>query len=192
MEHIDAAKLTDVRYRFDYVSKFLNFTKTDIGLLNTIAPKMVPIVPTAVDAVYTKLFSFDITKSVFAKHKVNFQGNATSTPDSLDLTPERVTFLKEMLGTYLKKVLTQQEWDNAFLEYLSHLGKVHANKADSKNINVSYIHMNATMGLAENLFIDALLNSDLGLDDKTKYAAVAALNKFFWIQNDLFTMHYIS
>ncbi|CAF5040351.1 unnamed protein product, partial [Rotaria magnacalcarata] len=165
MDHVDADKLnTDLRYRFDYVAKFLNFTKTDIQLLNTVAPKLVPLVPTAVDAIYDKLFSFDVTKGVFAKHKVNFQGATADPPDSLNLTAERIAALKESLDKYLKKVLTQEEWDDGFLGYLSHLGKVHANKADSKNIDVNYIHMNATLGLSEHILIDAILNHDLGLD----------------------------
>ena len=190
-EHVDAAKLnTDVRYRFDYVSKMLGFTKADIGVLNSIAPKLVPVVPGAVDAVYAKLFSFDVTKTVFAKTNVKFTGAATKGGE-LDLTPERVTFLKENLSTYFKKVLSQADWDNGFLEYLSNLGKVHANKADSKNINVSYVHMNATLGYVAHLLVEAVLNNSMGFDEKTKNAAILALNKFVWIQNDLFTMHYV-
>lgn len=192
MEHIDAAKLnSDIRYRFDYVSKVVGFTKADIGALNAIAGKMTPAVPTVVDAVYAKLFSFDINKSVFATHNVKFTGAAVKSPGSLDLTPERITFLKDSLGNYLKKILTQADWDNGFLEYLSNLGKVHANKADSKNINVAYVHMNAALGLAAHLLLEAVLTGNMGFDDKTKKAAVAALNKFVWIQNDLFTMHYV-
>ena len=192
MEHIDAAKLnTDLSYRFEYLSKFLHFGKDDIKLLNEIAPKLVPLVPRAVDAIYDKLFSFDVTKSVFAKHNVNFKGAATKTPDSLDLTPERITFVKEMLANYLKKVLTEANWDKAFIEYLSNLGKVHANKADAKNINVSYIHMNAALGYAEHILVNAVLTTDLGLDAAKKTAAILALNKLIWIQNDFFTMHYV-
>ncbi|CAF2528546.1 unnamed protein product [Rotaria sp. Silwood2] len=192
MEAIDAGKMnTDVQYRYNFLAKFLHFTKDDISVLNKVAPALVPLVPTVVDAIYKNLFSFDATKTVFATHKVHFQGNATATPGGLDLTPERVTFLSDMLATYLKKVLTQTEWDKGFLEYLSNLGKVHANKAESKNIDVNYVYMNATLGYAQNLIVNALLSNDLGLDDNTKKAAVLALNKFLCIQNDFFTMHYI-
>jgi hypothetical protein len=192
MEHIDGARLnTDLRYRFNYLSKFLNFTSEDIKLLNTVAPALVPLVPVAVDAIYKNLFSFDVTKSVFATHNVNFKGTATTTPGGLDLTQERITFLNDALGNYLKKVLTQTAWDDAFLGYLSNLGKSHANKAAGVNINVNYIFMGATLGYAEGVLVNAILTTDLGLDDKTKKAAILALNKFVWIQNDLFSMHYI-
>ncbi|CAF3261686.1 unnamed protein product [Rotaria socialis] len=193
MENINAAQLdTDIQYRFAYLSKFLNFTQDDISVLNKIAPVVVPLVPTVVDAIYGNLFSFDITKSIFANNTVHFKGNTTTTPGSLDLTPERVTFLKDMLGTYLKKALSQSEWNKEFLDYLSHLGKIHANKAASGNVNISYIFMNATLGFAQHVLLNALLTSDLGLDEGTKIAAILAVNKFFWIQNDFFTMHYIS
>jgi hypothetical protein len=192
MESIDLARMnTDVEYRFAYLSKFLNFTKDDISVLNKVAPTLVPLVPTVTDAIYGNLFSYDASKKIFATHKVHFQGNATATPGGLDLTPERITFLKDMLGGYLKKVLTQSQWDKGFLEYLSNLGKAHANKAESNNIDVSYIFMNATLGFAQNVLNNALLSNNLGLDDSTKKAALLALNKFFWIQNDFFTMHYI-
>ena len=192
MEKVDAAQLnTDVQYRFAYLSKFLNFTKDDISVLNKIAPALVPLVPTVVDAIYGNLFSFDITKRIFAEHKVHFEGNTTTSPGSLDLTPERITFVKDMLAVYLKKVLTQADWDKGFLEYLSHLGKVHANKAESKNVDVSYIFMNATLAFGENILLNAILTNNLGLDENTKKAAILAINKFFWIQNDFFTMHYI-
>ena len=192
MENLDSARLnSDVEYRFAFLSKFLNFTKDDISVLNKIAPTLVPLVPTVVDAIYGNLFKFDTTTNIFATHKVHFEGNSTSTPGGLDLTPERVTFLKDMLATYLKKALTQTNYDKAFLEYLSHLGKVHANKAETKNIDVSYVYMNATLGFAAHVLVNALLTSDLGLDNATKNAAILALNKFVWIQNDFFTMHYI-
>jgi hypothetical protein len=190
MEHVDAARLkTDVEYRYGYLSKFLGFTKDDISVLNKIAPTLVPLVPTVVDAIYAKLFASDATKNIFAQHKVNYTGDMTTAGG--DLTPERVTFLKDMLANYLKKVLTESSWDKAFLQYLSKLGEVHANKAATKNVDVSYVFMNATLGFAQNVLVNALLGGKLGLDAATTTAAVLALNKFIWIQNDFFTMHYI-
>ena len=192
MEHIDGAKLnSDVHYRYEYLSKFLNFGTADIQAINGAAPKLAPLVPGLVDSVYDKLFSFDVTKEKFVKNKYNFQGETANPPGSMNLTPERVSALKESLNKYLLKVVSQAQWDNAFLDYLSNLGKVHANKGEGKNIDISYIHMNATMGLVEHKLIDAVLNQDLGLDAKGKSNVVLALNKFFWIQNDLFTMHYV-
>ncbi len=62
-EHIDKTRLnTDLRYRFEYLSKFLNFTSNDITLLSTFAPIVFPLIPVIPDNVYRNIFSFDITK----------------------------------------------------------------------------------------------------------------------------------
>lgn len=63
MEHIDRQKLyTDLMYRFQYVSKFIGFGEEDIAAIKGAAGFVGPLVPTIVDTVYKKLFSFDITK----------------------------------------------------------------------------------------------------------------------------------
>ncbi|CAF4423157.1 unnamed protein product, partial [Adineta steineri] len=65
-EHIDNDRLSnDLRYRFEYLSKVLNFTLDDISLLNAFAPILFPRIPVIADTVYRKLFSFDITKHYF-------------------------------------------------------------------------------------------------------------------------------
>ncbi len=57
-EHIDKNRLkSNLRYRFEYVSKFLNFNQEDILLLNTLAPIIFPQIKFIVEAVYTKLFT---------------------------------------------------------------------------------------------------------------------------------------
>lgn len=49
--------------------------------------------------------------------------------------------------------------------------------------------MNALFGYVEDILIDAVLNQEI--DSATKKAVIRALNKLLWIQNDLFTRHYI-
>jgi len=192
MQHVDTTKIkTDVQARFEFLSKFLKFGKDDIAVLNKAAPALVPLVPTVVDAIYANLWSFDATKNVFIQNKVHFKGNTTTTPGGSELTPERITALKDTLAAYFKKVLTESAWDKAFLDYLSQLGKVHANKAEANNVDVSYTFMNVTLGYAAHVLVDALLGGAGGFDEATKKAAILALNKFVWIQNDFFTMHYI-
>ena len=63
MAQVDKDRLyTDVTYRFTYVASFLGFKEDDAAALKASAPLVAPLVPTIVDAVYDKLFSFDITK----------------------------------------------------------------------------------------------------------------------------------
>jgi hypothetical protein len=63
--------------------------------------------------------------------------------------------------------------------------------AGSHSIDIDYIHINILFGYVEHILLDAIL-SNQQIDNQTKKSAVLALNKFFWIQNDFFSMHYIN
>jgi hypothetical protein len=97
---------------------------------------------------------------------------------------------KDMLSMYLKRVLTQSDWNDTFLQFLSRIGQMHTNQAGSSSINVDYIHINALLGFLEHLLIDVLWNADT-IEEQSKRGILMAVNKFFWIQNDFFTMHYL-
>jgi hypothetical protein len=74
-EHIDKTRLDlDLRYRFDYLAKFLNFNQDDNAMLNTFAPIVFSLIPVLSDTVYRKLFSFDITKQYFLIRNEVFEG----------------------------------------------------------------------------------------------------------------------
>lgn len=190
-EHIDANRLnSDLRYRFEYLSKFLHFTNDDIALLNSFAPIFFSRIPVVADTVYRKLFSFDITKRYFLMSNEGFEGFVPPKAHGVTLESAQIAFRKDMLSMYLKRVLTQRDWNDTFLQYLSHIGKMHTNQAGSASINVDYIHINALLGLLEQLMVDALSTAE-NLDEKTRHDTIMAINKFFWIQNDFYTMHYL-
>jgi hypothetical protein len=191
-EHIDGKRLQlDLRYRFEYLSKFLNFTSDDITMLNTFAPIVFPLIPVLSDTVYRKLFSFDLTKQYFLIRNEGFEGFLPKNQCGLTLDSVQMVFRKDMLSVYLKRVLTQHDWNDTFLQYLSQVGKIHTNQAGSSSINVDYIHINALLGYVEHLLIDVLWNAD-NIDEQIKRGVLMAINKFFWIQNDFFTMHYLT
>jgi len=191
-EHIDGNRLQlDLRYRFEYLSKFLNFTSDDITMLNKFAPIVFPLIPVLSDTVYRKLFSFDLTKQYFLIRNEGFEGFLPKNQCGLTLDSAQMVFRKDMLSLYLKSVLTQHDWNDTFLQYLSQVGKIHTNQAGSSSINVDYIHINALLGYVEHLLIDVLWNAD-NIDEQIKRGVLMAINKFFWIQNDFFTMHYLT
>jgi len=191
-EHIDGKRLQlDLRYRFEYLSKFLNCTSDDITMLNTFAPIVFPLIPVLSDTVYRKLFSFDLTKQYFLIRNEGFEGFLPKNQCGLTLDSVQMVFRKDMLSVYLKRVLTQHDWNDTFLQYLSQVGKIHTNQAGSSSINVDYIHINALLGYVEHLLIDVLWNAD-NIDEQIKRGVLMAINKFFWIQNDFFTMHYLT
>ncbi|CAF1335122.1 unnamed protein product [Adineta steineri] len=190
-EHIELKQLnSNLRYRFDYLSKFLNFTSDDIQLLNRFAVILLPRIPVVVDTVYRKLLGFDITKQYFLIRNDGFEGNIIKKPTGLTTESAQMTFRKDMLSRYLKRVLTQTDWSDTFLQFLSQVGKMHTDQSGSESINVDYIHINALFGYLEHLLLD-IIWSDENLDDKTKHLMFMAINKYFWIQNDFFTMHYL-
>ncbi|CAF1106701.1 unnamed protein product [Adineta steineri] len=189
-EHIDNDRLNnDLRYRFEYLSKYLNFTLDDISLLNAFAPILFPRIPVIADTVYRKLFSFDITKHYFLINNEGFEGFTLKKTHGVTLESEQMTYRKDILTIYFKRIFTQREWNDTFLQYLSHIGKMHTNKAGASSINVEYMHINALLGFLEHLLVDILWSAE-NLDDKTRQATIMAINKLFWIQNDFFTMHY--
>ena len=180
-EHIDSNRLHhDLPYRFDYLSKFLNFTADDIALLNAFAPIVFPRIPVIADTVYRKLFNFDVTKEYFLINTQGFEGFMPKKSGSITLESANMVFRRDMLSMYLKRVLTQREWNETFLQYLSQVGRVHTNKAGSASINVDYLHINALLGYLEHLLIDILCTSET-IDDQTRRTTMMAINKFFWI-----------
>ena len=190
-EHIDNNLIqTSIRYRFDYLSKFLNFTSDDIVLLNAFAPILFPRIPVIADTVYRKLFSFDITKQYFLVRNQGFDKFCPHQEPSVTLESAQMVFRKDMLSMYLKRVLTQSDWNDTFLQYLSQVGQMHTNQAGSASINVDYVHINALLGYLEHALIEVLWKVE-NLEEKTRQSTILAINKFFWIQNDFFTMHFI-
>jgi hypothetical protein len=189
-EHIDSTRLNqDLRYRFDYLSKFINFTTDDIKALNTLSTVILPLIPVIVDSVYRKLFQFDITKHFFVLRNDGFDGRIKS-DEILTLESTQMIYRRDMLSGYLKRLLLQHEWTDEFLQYLSHIGRMHTNKIGSTSINVDYIHINATLSYIETLMIDAVWLTD-NIENKIKKDILLALNKVFRIQSDLFLLHYL-
>jgi hypothetical protein len=94
-----------------------------------------------------------------------------------------------MLSVYLKRILIQSEWNDTFLQFLSQVGEIHGNKKYFRGINVDYIHINMLLGYLEHLIINTIWNNE-EIEMEKKHATIKTINKFFWIQNNFFTMHY--
>ncbi|CAF1038517.1 unnamed protein product [Rotaria sp. Silwood1] len=188
--HIDKTRLNnDLRYRFDFVSKLIDFSQDDVITLNTLAPIIFPLLPVAIESVYKKLYSFDVTKRFFHLRNDGFENFTPNKDFGITLDVVQTEFRKDMLTVYLKRVLTQHEWNDSFLEYLSRVGQIHTTKGGSSSINVDYIFMNGIFCYLEQLLIDIIMNSE-NIDERTKRHGIKAINRFIWIQNDLLTMHF--
>ncbi|CAM4777230.1 unnamed protein product [Rotaria magnacalcarata] len=180
-EHIDRARLNlDLSYRFKYVSKFIDFKQEDIKILNTLEPIINPILPTLVETVYKKLYSFDITKQYFLMRNDGFEVFTPNKESGLTLDCVQIDYRKDMLSVFLRRILTQTEWNDSFLQYLSRVGEIHTNKGGSSSINVDYIHVNALICTLENTFIDtiwAIESIDWGKKREILHALNVKLNQ---------------
>ncbi|CAF3251673.1 unnamed protein product [Rotaria sp. Silwood2] len=189
-EHIDRTRLNnDLHYRFNYISRFIGFNQDDIKILNTLAPVICPLLPSMVETAYKKLYTYDITKDYFHMRNDGFQHFSPNRESGITLDSVQIDYRKDMLSVFLRRILTQTEWNDSFLQYLSRVGEIHTTKGGSASINVDYIHVNALLCTLENIFIDAIWAIE-SIEMKKKREVLHALNKFFWIQNDFFTMQY--
>lgn len=189
-EHVDKARLnSDLRYRFEFLAKFIDFTQDDVVALNTLAPIIFPTLPEMVETLYKKLYSFDVTKRYFHLRNDGFETFATNREGGLTLDFVQTEYRKDMFTVYFKRVLTQGEWDDTFLLYLSRVGQIHTPKGGSTAINVDYMFMSAMFCYLEQLLIETIWHDD-SLDQRQKRTSCHAISKFIWIQNDMLTMHY--
>src|SRR5262245_56192320 len=142
MKRIDETRLeTDLAYRFTYLTEFMGFTADDVAAIHGAAQHLAPLVPTLVNAVYDKLFSYDATKRHFVPKQSGYNGPVPEGLDSLTQDHEMIQFRKQHLGRYLAALVTKP-YDNGMVCYLDMVGKIHTPKAGSKDLNVPLVQMN--------------------------------------------------
>ncbi|KAI9203715.1 Protoglobin-domain-containing protein [Polychytrium aggregatum] len=183
---------TDRLYRFQYISKFAEFGEKDIAAIKASAPLVAPLVPTIVDRVYEKLFSFDITKAYFTQKGDGFGGQVTVDIKTLSLQDEQIVFRKDFLKRYLVKLVTA-EYDAKFVNYLDWVGRIHtSNPLKKSKINVEYVHVGALFAWLHGFLAETLdSHPDLQADPVTRSKTIAAFSKLLWIQNDFFAKYYV-
>ena len=188
MQYIDEVRLeTDLSYRFEYVSTFIGLGPEDIQAIHDSAQHLAPLVPSLVDAVYEKLFSYDATKRHFVPRQSGYDGPVPENVESLQVDHEQIQFRKQHLGRYLTRLVTS-DYDGKMVSYLDFVGKIHTPKAGSAELDVPLVQMNALMGFVADAIVATIYG--LGLDRATEQKTLRAFNKLLWIQNDLITRHY--
>ena len=188
MKQIDEAQLeSDLAYRFGYLTEFMGFGEDDIAAIHGAAAHLAPLVPSLVDAVYDKLFSYSSTKRHFVPRQSGYEGDLPQDIDSLSQDHEMIEFRKQHLGRYLTALVTKP-YDGAMVNYLDVVGKIHTPKAGSSDLDVPLVQMNALMGFVSDALVATVLC--LGLDTEAQATTLRAFNKLLWLQNDLITRHY--
>jgi Protoglobin len=188
VKHIDEARLeTDLGYRFGYVAEFMGFGPDDIAAIHAAAPYLAPLVSGLVDAVYTKLYTYDSTWRHFLPRQFGYEGQVPLTLEQLTPDHPQIAYRKQHLGRYLAALVTKP-YDGKMLEYLDMVGKIHTPKAGSKEIDVPLVQMNALMGFVSDALIATVIG--LGLPKDVEAKTLRAFNKLLWVQNDLIARHY--
>lgn len=188
MQQIDEPRLeSDLGYRFEYLTEFVGFGAADIEAIHGAAAHLAPLVPSLVDAVYTKLFSYDATKRHFVPRQSGYEGELPEGVESLEQSHAMIEFRKQHLGRYLTSLVTKP-YDAKLVAYLDVVGKIHTPKAGSQQLDVPLVQMNALMGFVADALIATVFQ--LGLERDAEVRTVRAFNKLLWLQNDLINRHY--
>ncbi|KAI5799882.1 Protoglobin-domain-containing protein [Geopyxis carbonaria] len=199
MQHISPASLSSLPERVAYLRAFLNFTDDDAAALHAAAPLVGPLVPAVVDAVYTKLLSFDITAASFVPRQTGYTGAAPAALSDLSLSHPQIKFRQDFLRGYLVKLVSMDYSLPSSWEYLDKVGLMHTgdtgraafrHRAKRPALRVELVHCAVLLGYVEDILVEAVMGMD-EVPDETKTAVLRALNKVVWIQNDLFARHYV-
>jgi hypothetical protein len=97
MQHIDALSLEDLPSRISYLSSFLQLTASDGEALLAAKPLVAPLIPAILQAVYTKLLSFDITAQAFVPKNTDFEGETVKNVQELTLEHPQIALRKDFL-----------------------------------------------------------------------------------------------
>ena len=188
MQKIDEARLeSDLTYRFEYLTEFVGFGAADIEAIHGAAAHLAPLVPSLVDAVYDKLFSYDATKRHFVPRQSGYEGELPEGVESLEQSHAMIEFRKQHLGRYLTSLVTKP-YDASLVAYLDVVGKIHTAKGGSEELHVPLVQMNALMGFVADALIATVFQ--LGLERDAEVKTIRAFSKLLWLQNDLINRHY--
>jgi hypothetical protein len=188
MKRIEENRLeTDLGYRFAYLAEFTGFGEGDVAAIHAAAPRLAPLVPALVDAVYDKLQKYDATWRHFLPRQHGYEGPLPAGLAELTPDHELIRFRKEHLGRYLANLVTKP-YDAKMAAYLDQVGKIHTPKAGAKGIDVPLVQMNALLGFVADALTATIFGLGLGRDQEVQ--TVRAFNKLLWLQNDLINRHH--
>lgn len=129
MQHIPVSSLNDLPSRIKYLRTFIGFTSEDAAALHASKPVVAPLVPVVVDAVYTKLLSFDITANSFVPRQTGFEGDTPADASELNHDHPQIKFRKDFLAGYLVKLVTMDYEKDSSWAYLDKVGLMHTGEA---------------------------------------------------------------
>jgi Protoglobin len=105
MEHVTDESLEHLETRISYLKAFLDVTDVDAAILRSAKPFIVPLIPHILDAVYTKLLSFEYVTFFDLKSPLL---DALRGGSPLQKCLERTAFPQHFFDTYISHRLGQR------------------------------------------------------------------------------------
>ena len=188
MKHINEARLeSDLSYRFEYLSEFMEFSGEDVAAIHAAAAVLAPLVPALVDAVYERLHRYDATWRHFLPRQHGYEGPVPNTLADLTQDHPLIGYRKTHLASYLSALVTKP-YDQKTVAYLDRVGKMHTPLAGAAEIGVPLVQMNALLGFVADALTNTILS--LSLERGQEVKTLRAFGKLLWLQNDLISRHY--
>ncbi|KAL0564456.1 hypothetical protein V5O48_017590 [Marasmius crinis-equi] len=186
--------------RIAYLTDYLNFGTDDAEAISEVAPMVHEVIPEMVDGMYAKLFEFDVTKRIFLQRNQGFAGELPKRLEDLTLDSPQIVFRKVFMKSWARRVLTADYTSDTTWAYMDKVGIMHTGASPFKHqkalgiapLNVPYRDCALMLGHVLEVLQTAVFSipeSKIPLQNKIR--AVNAINKVIWIQNDLFSRHYI-
>ncbi|EUC60244.1 protoglobin protein [Rhizoctonia solani AG-3 Rhs1AP] len=199
MTHYDRESLfTSLTERVSYLTTFLQFTESDADTLNEAALLLEPHVPDLVDHAYEHLFKFSVTKEVFMPRAGGHEGPMVADINNLTLEADQIKERKRFFTIYIKRLITSDYNDFKTWEYYDKVGKMHTGDPGLKHrklvgkdgLRVDHIHLSGLLGWTMDRLIVIVLRDET-IPLLKRETIVRALHKVMWIQQDLFSRHYV-
>ncbi|KAK1231457.1 hypothetical protein PQX77_005437 [Marasmius sp. AFHP31] len=186
--------------RIAYLTDFLNFGMEDAEAILEVSPMIHDVIPDLVDGMYEKLFEFDVTKKVFLQRNQGFAGDLPKRLEDLTLDSPQLVFRKVFMKSWARRVLTADYTSDVTWAYMDKVGIMHTGASPFKHqqalgippLNVPYRDCALMLGHVLEVLQTAVFSiPESKLSLQKRITAVNAINKVIWIQNDLFSRHYI-
>ncbi|CAE6479862.1 unnamed protein product [Rhizoctonia solani] len=192
------ALYTSLPDRVSYLTSFLQFSESDADTLNEAALILEPHIPDLVDHVYEHLFKFNVTKEVFLPRPGGHEGPMVADISHLTLEAEQIKERKRFFSIYVKRLITSDYNDFKTWEYYDKVGKMHTGDAGLKHrklvgkdgLRVDHIHLSGLLGWTMDRLIVIILR-DESIPLSKRETIIRSLHKVMWIQQDLFSRHYV-
>lgn len=188
MLNIDEKRLEDDSgYRFYYMSDFVDMTARDVEAIHKSAELLIPMLPTIVSVIYTKLFQYDCTKRHFLLPSSGYRGDIPFNMSELHLEHPLIVYRRKHLEEYFEAILLS-EWNSNLVVYMDIIGAMHTKMAGNAAINIPLVQMNAMMGFLHVAITDIIMS--MSIPDIDKHDMVLAYSKFLAIQQDFIVRYY--